>query len=117
MSEYEESENLGGAGMRPPHFFDSGTEEICADKAPNIAFTMRNSGWLYSDIYIYTREKIQQGWKEKGAPFRGGGAKRQIQGVPNREKVVAQKDGNKVVTAVVLRRNGGVFSIKIFTLC
>jgi len=28
-----------------------------------------------------TREKIQQGWKEKGAPFRSCGAKRQIQGV------------------------------------
>jgi len=27
-----------------------------------------------------TSEKIQQGWKEKGAPFRSGGAKRQIQG-------------------------------------
>jgi len=27
-----------------------------------------------------TREKIQLGWKEKGAPFRSGGAKRQIQG-------------------------------------
>jgi len=28
-----------------------------------------------------TREKIQQSWKEKGAPFRSGGAKRRIQGV------------------------------------
>ena len=28
------------------------------------------------------------------------------------KKVVAQKDGYKVVTSVVLRRNGGVFSIK-----
>jgi len=27
-----------------------------------------------------TSEKIQQGWKEKGAPFRSGGAKRKIQG-------------------------------------
>jgi len=56
-----------------------------------------------------TREKIQQGWKEKGAPFRSGGAKRRIQGVSKRKKVVAQKDGYKVPTAVVLRRNGGVF--------
>ena len=39
--------------MRPPHFFNSGTEEICADKAPNIAFTLRNCGWLYLDIHIY----------------------------------------------------------------
>jgi len=33
------------------------------------------------------------------------------------KKVVALKDGYKVATAVVLRRNGGVFSIKNFTLC
>ena len=59
-----------------------------------------------------TREKIQQGWKEKGAPFRSDGAKRRIQGVSKRKKVVAQKEGYKVVTSVVLRRNGGVFSIK-----
>ena len=64
-----------------------------------------------------TREKIQQGWKEKGAPFQSGGAKRQIQGFPKRKKVVAQKDGYKVATTVVLRRNGGVFSLKFFTLC
>jgi len=43
-----------------------------------------------------TREKIQQGWKEqgwkeKGAPFRGGGAKRQIQGVSKRKKSFAAK--------------------------
>ena len=83
-------------------------------QAHNIATTCKKSFETYLDIY--TRGKIQQGWKEKGAPFRGGGAKRQIQGVPKREKVVAQIDGNKVVTGVVLRRNGGVFSIKFFTL-
>jgi len=63
-----------------------------------------------------TREKIQQGWKEKGAPFRSGGAKRQIQGIQKKKKVLAQKDGYKVVTAVVQKRNGGVFSLKI-SLC
>jgi len=64
-----------------------------------------------------TREKIQQGWKEKGAPFRSGGAKRQVQGVSKGKKVLAQKDGYKVVTLVVLRRNGGVFSVKKLSHC
>jgi len=30
------------------------------------------------------------------------------------KKVLAQKDGYKVVTSVVLRRNGGVFSLKFY---
>ena len=38
-----------------------------------------------------TSEKIQQGWKEKGAPFRSGGAKRQIQGVSKRKKSFGAK--------------------------
>jgi len=33
-----------------------------------------------------------------------------------RKKVVAQKDGYKIATTVLLRRNGGVFSFKI-SLC
>ena len=60
--------------------------------------------------------KNPAGLEEKGAPFRSDGAKRQIQGVPKRKKVLAQKDGYKVVTSVVLRRNGGVFLFKI-SLC
>ena len=48
---------LGGAGMRPPHFFNSGTEEICADKAPNIVFTLRICGWLYWLIHSLRSSK------------------------------------------------------------
>ena len=43
--------------MRPRHFFNSGTEEICADKAPNIAFTLRICGWLYLDIHVYIENR------------------------------------------------------------
>ena len=43
--------------MRPPHFFNSGTEEICADKAPNIGFTLRICGWLYLDIHVYIENR------------------------------------------------------------
>ena len=61
--------------------------------------------------------KNPAGLEEKGAPFWSSGAKRRIQGVLERKKVLAPKDGYKVVTSVVLRRNGGVFSVKISTLC
>ena len=37
--------------MRPPHFFDFGTEEICADKAPNIDFTSL-------DIILFTKKLV-----------------------------------------------------------
>jgi len=36
-----------GRRHAPSPFLQNGTEEICADKAPNIVFTMRICGWLY----------------------------------------------------------------------
>ena len=75
--------NLGGAGMRPPHFQQ--TKNLAQTRPPTILSLTKNvlRITLYIEVYIhiYTREKIQQGWKEKGAPFRSGGAKRRIQGV------------------------------------
>ena len=63
--------------MRPPHFLHfSRSKNFGADKSPNIGTAHK----FRDEKYIYTSEKIQQGWKEKGAPFRSGGAKRQIQG-------------------------------------
>ena len=64
-----------------------------------------------------TREKIQQGWKKKAPHFEAVAQKDRYKESQKGKKVLAQKDGYKVVTAMVLRRNGGVFSVKIFTLC
>jgi len=53
------------------------------------------------------RRPISKWWRKKN----------DTRGLEEKEKVMAQKEGYKVVTSVVLRRKGGVFSLKFFTLC
>jgi len=62
-----------------------------------------------------TREKIWAG-RKKTPHFEVVAQKGRYKESQKGRKVVAQKDGYKVVTAMVLRRNGGVFSFKI-SLC
>ena len=53
--------NLGGAGMRPPHFQQ--TKKFGADKSPNIAMTCEKSFETYLYIYIYRYRNLSvQDW-------------------------------------------------------
>ena len=63
-----------------------------------------------------TREKIQQGWKEKGAPFRSDGAKRRIQGVSKRKKSCGAKRRIQGCYISGSKEKWGCFLIKIL-LC
>jgi len=77
-----------------------------------------------SDVRIFCKKekyrykgKNPAGLEGKRRPISKWWRKKKDTRSPKKEKkVLAQKDGYKVVTSVVLRRNGGVFSVKIFTL-
>jgi len=66
--------------------------------------------------YFFQRRKNtdKQDWKEKGAPFRSGGAKRRIQGIKKKEKNYGAKRRIQGCYTNGLKRNGGVFSFKNF---